>query len=364
MKTKTKSRGLTQAKFLSDGFDGFVRQVCALSPKVGVELYKPIEESGDALLYTPVRSPKSANVAFDPKAGKWVHCEMLAAEYMNFCLGYSGVNKTIYPVPEAGERMEFLLPVQSAASVSEVLEFYFSAAKNCRASIKPVSRPLSELLERVFVVVWMDRTPKLLPLDDVRIHERLPKIFLNYLAAFLRNDMDEVIRIGGTFWGDLCGEHKKQLRRLRLESPEVNDLTASTSDLRFRVSSLGDLPVGILAREYPHVVLRVNRLRSSQLFCEEFLSHITEGARAVRDCLRGPEPLSDLPRRIARTRVVLPDSRMGQIRYAMELRATRHVAGNKFEGMIGKPEPLADAVRASRAVLRKLEKLHSPAMKF
>lgn len=353
---KTEPSSVARSKLLSDEFDRFVQLVCTLSPKVGVESYQPIGESGEAVFFVPVRSPMCADTVFDPTKGRWIHCEMLASDYMQFSLDYTGTRRRLYPVAEAGNLMDFHLPIKSAASVSEVLEFYFDALKHSQASIEPTTKQLSELVDRAFVVVWIDRSPRLLPLDNASIGQQLPQSLLNYLTAYCRNDLDEVMRLGGVFWSDLCKEYEKQLRHLFLGSPEVNDLIGSTSDLRFGSSaSLQTSPVEVLIGGYPQIVLRVNRTMSSQLFCEELFRNITEGVVALRNCFRGANGLSDLHQLLARSKVVVPDSRMGQIRYAMELRATRHAVRKKFDGLIETPRPIADAVRVGRGFLRNLE---------
>lgn len=343
------------SKQLSDLFREFVQSVCRLSPKVRVEFHVPSADCGSALLYIPVKNGRSANHAFDPERGQWLRCEMLAGSHACFCLYYTDSRMVLYPVAEGGEVMKLYLPVDTAASVAEVFEFYRDAGANCRVPSQAVTLPLNQLLARYYVLVRIGPRPRLLPLDKPRLEKRLPRQFLDYLAAYLSDDIYKVIKLGGQSWEKLCKDYTTDLSSAQLEPVEEGDLICDRRGMTaLPHHDLIPTPNGFLDGPFPKFIARPNKHMTATLFCEEYFRHTSEGVSALSRCLTKWSSLEDLQRKFAETKVPIPRTRIAQIRYAIELRATRYAVHKRIEGIIDGPVSFARAVLLTRAKLRKM----------
>jgi len=358
MKPKKRIRRPNRSKILHENFTDFVHAVCNCNGTIGVQFYEPTHSSGEALLYAPVCNPESANVAFDPYSGRWLRCEMLAEQYICFSLNYSGAKRSFHPVPEGGEELNCFLSADTPASVAEVLEVCHDAKGNLRNAVELSKTSLSSLFEGVYALVWRNYEPRLMPLHDASSLSRVPTVVQQNLSAHLADDFDRLMKLGGEHWWSVCRRHTRDLAQAAYVSPDRNDLIWNETEIRaFDEHKLTRVPRGFSLDVFPEIVLRPKQEKLSTMFATEFFGCVSQGARALSQCLRRWSTLPDLMRNLDQTRVAIPRTRMMQVSYAIELRATRYALEEKLEQLIRKPRPLRRAIADTRARLRETQKL-------
>ena len=354
---KRKQRGRVQSQLFFDGFCDFLESACACSPKLGVEIDARELESGTALLYAPVKTPGSANLAFNPRSGLWQQIEMCATSHMCFCVSYSGSKRFMFPVPEAGEETPQDLPMDTPGAAAEVCEFYHDASSNITLPMNLVQKKVKHII-RCFVKIWINRVPRLLPLDDEGSDAHIPKKMVEYLAAYSGNDFDRVLSLGGASWEMLCKKYARNLALSNHEPITDNDFLWSASGMRaFSTCDRSQIPSSkSFLRSIPEFAVRPSKRTMALLFCSEFFGYTSEGRTALDRCLSKWGSLKELRKNLTKTLVTIPKAMLVQIRYAIELRATRHAAETLVRKRLNRPQPFVAAIPTVRAKLRKLEK--------
>lgn len=319
-------------------------------------MYEPGLESGAALLYAPVRAPARANLAFNPRSGLWQKTEMCADSHICFCLSYSGNRRFIYPVPEAGEDSQ-ALPIDTPQAVAEVCEFYHDASSNIALPMAAVKRSLKQVLDRCSVKIWINRQLRLLPIHAEGSGPQLPETMREYLCAYSANDFDRVASLGGESWEMLCKKHARYLARTNHEPITDGEFMWDGSNIRAFSSGDRCQFENSTPSLTPQFAFRPNRKIMSSLFCSEFFAYTSEGRGALERCFSKWGSFEELRRNLTNAIVEIPRNRRVQIRYAIELRATRYAGETLSLEQLNRSHPFASAIPKSREKLLKLARL-------
>lgn len=313
MQTKAKSE--PRIRCFYQQFRSFAHAMFKLAPNVGCdESVECSPYSGHALLFTPVQGRCTSNYVFVPRLGKWVVTEPDSGRFKVFWVRYKMIEVTLANVPDGNDAYEFEMPVHTPLEVAEVLRFYFNAKRSCAVSNRIGLVSLASLIDRYYVRVWVDKKPRLLPLDDHRIFDKIPDELIKSLAA------ESCGETPNRTWDDYCKLHRRRLRELALpvtghselcwngKKPQFSEFTgqARTAD-----------------RFDPMFVVTISRKRTSAVFCREFFGYTTEGAQALLSGFKNWNSLDNLAKKIALAKVSVPVNWAAQLRWAIELRCTR-----------------------------------------
>ncbi|MBN2271026.1 MAG: hypothetical protein JXN61_10450 [Sedimentisphaerales bacterium] len=271
--------------------------------------------------------PKSS---FDPKRRTWSQAKFvpwLGVEEKNisqaFVLPEDG-NLT-YGYPE----YEPFLRVHNAGELVEILRFLLSGKKeshieNCPfARVNTVKRKLSEFVSGLYLVVCIDKEPYILDL----------KRYLQKMPEDLRSSAEEhfvtltprrSLRFS-TLWGPTCEGHSTFLKHLNLPKlPPFGLLWRWIfQPLKHTHYQFSD------EYNYLGIYLAPNLPKASTTFLTDYFSNTEEGA-TVLSKLENASSLGDLVTRFSEIVIEIPRQTERQIRWAIELRATREHFSRTF----------------------------------
>ncbi len=341
------SREPKPSHYFRKRFVWFANSVFELGPKYGcdrVTQYSPI--SGDVLLHVPVKGKESSNCVFVPSLGKWLATERGVCRYKNFALRFNMLDISVYYVLSAEDPDNYQLDIRvhTPLEAAEVLGFYFDAKRNCESRGKRSTVSLTYLIQHYYVRVWVRDKPMLLPLDDRRLFDRIPADLVNYMAASVPGKGSTPAEA----WAECCWRCRSKLLELPLEELWHSDLCLETPPPR----AVGFAELNSKARSLhgwsPTWVIRIRRRRASAFFCREFFGHTTEGLNALKSALGDWTSLDHLAGKLATTKIQVPQSRVAQVRWAIESSATRDELLAQFEKAVDAPVPFAVAPAAIR----------------